>query len=189
MPNTPEFSQLTDAGIEQIKKTRNARFDLRNHELTKAAVGLDGQDRGPIIGGADGPMITVEFLGPEQAETIETNTLMFLSPNANKPYSGIVFWKSFDDAQQCLDELRDDVSRWGLSAARVDRWAENSKGESNYQQVVSMGVGRSGLVIDVEAYLKDGRALLKYDIYLEPDLYTPQALDEIRTTGIAKYNG
>ncbi|WP_459961089.1 hypothetical protein [Nocardia sp. IFM 10818] len=186
MPPSSEFSQLTDAGVAQIKRTRHARFDLRNHELTKAAVGLEGQDRGPIIGGADQPMISLELLGPDQAETVETSTIMFLSPSADKPYAGIVYWRSFETPQECLEELRDDITRWGLNAKRVDMWEENSQGESDYQQVVSMGVGRSGLVISVEAYLKRGKPLLKYDIYLEPEYYTPEVQQTIRATGFSK---
>lgn len=183
MPSTSEFSQLTDAGITQIEKTRHARFDLRNHELTKAAVGLDGQNRGPIIGGADKPMITLDLLGPDQTETVETSTIMFLSSTADEPYEGIVWWKSFDTPQQALAELHEDINRWGLNPKRVGTWEENIKGETNYQQVISMGVGRSGLVLDVEGRLKDGHALLKYDIYLDPKYYTPEVQETIRRTG------
>lgn len=183
---TSEFSQLTKAGIERIKKNRHARFDLRNHELTKAAVDLDGQDIGPIIGRAGQPMITLELIGPEQTETIETSTIMFLSNGADKPYEGIVWWTSFDEPQQCLTELRNDITRWGLSVEGVDWWERNTQGKTDYKQVVSMGVGRSGLVVDVEARLKRGHCLLKYDIYLEPRYYTPEVQDIIRRTGFSR---
>ncbi|WP_306359229.1 hypothetical protein [Nocardia sp. CC227C] len=186
VPSTSEFSQLTDAGIAEIEDSRHARFDLRNHELTKAAVGLDGQDRGPIIGGADKPLITLELLGPERTETVQTSTIMFLSTSADTPYEGIVFWQSFDTPQECLAELRTDVTRWGIRVEDIDRWDRNSQGETDYQQVISMGVGRSGLVADVEARLANGHCLLKYDIYLEPRYYTPEVQDTIRRTGSSR---
>ncbi|WP_280356636.1 hypothetical protein [Nocardia otitidiscaviarum] len=186
VPITSEFSQLTDAGIAEIEESRHARFDLRNRELTKAAVGLDGQDRGPIVGGADKPMITLELLGPEHTETVQTSTIMFLSASADTPYEGIVFWKSFDTTQDCLAELRTDISRWGIRAEDVDRWERNSQAETDYQQVISMGVGRSGLVAGVEARLKNGNCLLKYDIYLEPRYYAPEVQDMIRRTGSSR---
>ncbi|WP_306356295.1 MULTISPECIES: hypothetical protein [unclassified Nocardia] len=190
VPSTTEFSHLTPAGIEQIKQTGHARFDLRNRELTKAAAGMEGQTMGPIIGGPDQPMITLEFLGPDRTETVETNTIGFVSTGpAEAPYDEIVFFRPLDTAQQANDELREGITRWGFNAGKVDLWEENSREESDYQQVVSSGIGPSGLVVTVEAYLKHGKPLLRYMVHLEPYLYTPQALEDIRKTGVTTYTG
>ncbi|WP_282782592.1 hypothetical protein [Nocardia sp. CC201C] len=190
MPSTTEFSQLTPAGIERIKQTGHARFDLRNRELTKAATGMEGQTMGPIIGGPDQPMITLELLGPDRTETVETNTIGFVSTGpAEAPYDEIVFFRPLDTAQQANAELREGVTRWGFNTRKVDLWEENSRGESDYQQVVSSGIGPSGLVVTVEAYLKSGKPLLRYMVHLEPYLYAPQALEDIRKTGITTYSG
>ncbi|SUD47910.1 Uncharacterised protein [Nocardia otitidiscaviarum] len=190
MPSTTEFAQLTPAGIERIKQTGHARFDLRNRELTKAAAGMEGQAMGPIIGGPDQPMITLELLGPNRTETVETNTIGFVSTgSAGAPYDEIVFFRPFDTAQQANDELREGITRWGFNAGKIELWEQNSRGESDYQQVVSSGIGPSGLVVTVEAYLKRGKPLLRYMVHLEPHLYAPQALEDIRTTGITTYTG
>lgn len=183
-PSGSEFSQLTKAGIAEIKRTRHARFDLRNHELTKAAVGLEGTTMGPIVGGADQPDITLELLGPFGTETVQTSTMAFMSTGpASEPIEGVLFWRPIDTPEQALDELRSDIGRWGLNPEDVDWWERNTRGESEYQMVISMGVGRSGLVIDVEAYLKHGKPLLKYDVYLNPEYYTPEAQESIRKYG------
>ncbi|MCP9619919.1 hypothetical protein FOH10_07435 [Nocardia otitidiscaviarum] len=190
MPSTTEFAQLTPAGIEQIKQTGHARFDLRNRELTKAAAGMEGQIMGPIIGGPDQPMITLELLGPNRTETIEANTIGFVSSGpAEEPYQEIVFFRPLDTPEQANGELREGITRWGFNAENVRLWEENTSGKSDYQQVVSMGLGPSGLVVEVEAYLQQGRPLLRYIVHLEPYLYTPQALEEIRTTGNTMYTG
>lgn len=187
LPSTTEFSQLTPAGIEQIKTTRHARFDLRNHDLTKSSVGTEGETMGPIIGGADQPMITLELLGPDRTETVETNTIAVVSTGpASEPYEDIVFWRSLDTPQQANEELRDGITRWGFNPARVSRWEENSQSQSDYRQVVSMGIGPSGLVMEVEAYLQAGKPLLRYIVHFEPRLYTPEVLDRIRSTGLSR---
>lgn len=184
MPDTSEFSQLTKTGIARIQDTQHARFDLRNHELTKAAVGLEGTTMGPIIGGADQPTITLELLGPNQAETEQTSTMAFVSTGpATEPFENIVFWKSFDTIQESLAELNGDIAQWGLNPRLVKQWEENIKDGSDFQQVISMGVGRSGLVIDVEGYIKNGKPLFKYDIYLEPKYYTPEVQATIQASG------
>lgn len=183
-----EFSQLTKAGIARIEKTRHARFDLRNHELTKAAVGLEGESMGPIIGGARKPMITLELLAPNRTETVETNTMGFVS-TGTEPYGEIVFFRPLDTPEQANTELREGITRWGFNADNVRQWEENTRDKADDQLVVSMGIGPSGLVVSVEAYLKKGKALLRYMVHLEPYLYAPQALDDIRRTGITRYRG
>lgn len=190
VPSTTEFSQLTPAGIKQIEKTRHARFDLRDRELTKAAVGMEGQTMGPIVGGATKPMITLELLGPDRTESVETNTMGFVSTGpAEEPYEEIVFFRPFDTPEQANAELREGITRWGFNADNVRQWEDNTRDKADDQQVVSMGIGPSGLVVSVEANLKHGKPLLRYMVHLEPYLYAPQALDDIRRTGITLYRG
>lgn len=186
VPDSSEFSQLTSAGIAQIKQTQQARFDLRNRELTKAAVGLAGTTMGPIIGGADKPMISLELLGPDRTETVETNTIGFVSTgSAEEPFEEIVYFRPLDTPQQGVNELRAGITRWGFNAEGIDWWEKNTQGKSDYQQVVSMGIGPSGLVMEVEAKLQHGKPLLRYIVHLKPRLYTEQALNDIRSTGRA----
>lgn len=117
-------------------------------------------------------------------ETVETSTMAFVSTgSAASMFEHVVFWLSFGTLAECLAGLRDDIARWGLNPARVDRWGENSKGEASFQQTVSMGVGRSGLVVEVEGYVNGGKPLLKYNILLEPRYYTTEVQDFIRATG------
>ena len=181
---TPEFSLLTEAGINQIKESRHARFDLRDHTLTKADVGFDPPvDKGPMVGNASSPELTLEFLGPTGTETVTTRTFMVPSLSKNEPYELIAFWRDFDNPADANTELLAGIERWGFLPAKIQNWITNTGDGEDDKAVLGMGVGPAGLVVEVEARLKNGHQLLRYMVHLTPDLYTPEAQANIRQFG------
>ena len=181
---TPEFSILTKPGINQIKESRHARFDLRDLDLTKADTGVEPvYDLGPMIGNASGPELTLELLGPTGTEIITTRTFMVDSLVKDEPYTGITFWRDFDNPADANTELRDGITRWGFHPDRVQDWLDYAAAREDAKSYVSLGIGASGLLAGVEARQKNGHTLLRYEILLEPKYYEPDVLANIRATG------
>ncbi|GIG20557.1 hypothetical protein Cch01nite_12810 [Cellulomonas chitinilytica] len=179
-----EYSRLDAAGIAQIHDTRFARFDVRDGVLLPQDVGLPEGSSGTMVGGASEPELTVELVGPDATETITTRTLDVMTGENG----AIIFWRTPEDHDAATAALHDDQTVWGLRAQDVDRWltetADPTVGQgSRFTRVVGSGVGRSGLVGTVEGSVKDGKETHRVVVELGSALYTPDALETIRSTG------
>lgn len=183
------YSRLDDAGIEQIKDSRIAKFDLRTGTETLAAVGLPSGPHvtGPAIGGADEPDLLLVLDGPQGREVTDTRTIMVaVSPRYNTLYE-MVYWRSADDIEHAIEEVRSGITRWGYSKDRVDTWIDgvNKHRNDSYKRVVSTGVSPTGLVTSVEVSYKAGKpVVLRYILHLLPSMYAPENLEAIRRTGM-----
>lgn len=180
-----EFSRLDDAGIARIKEHHFARFDLRDGTLLPPDVGLSAGAAGKIIGDPSRPEITVELVGPNGTETITTRTLDVMPSERN---ATITYFRDPVDRAAATARLRDDQTVWGIRAPAVDTWlaatADPAVGRGKrYKSVIGDGVGRSGLVASVEASVKDGLETHQVFVLLGSYLYTPEALEIIRSKG------
>lgn len=180
-----EFSRLDSAGIAQIHEHRFARFDLRDGTLLPQDVGLPTDTAGKIIGDPSKPEITVELVGPVGTETITTRTLDVMPGERN---ATITYFRDPVDRDSAAALLRDERTVWGIRAQDADTWlaaiADPAVGRSErYKSVIGDGVGRSGLVASVEASVKDGLETHQVFVHLGSYLYTPEALEIIRSTG------
>lgn len=183
------YSRLDDAGVQEITDSRMAKFDLRTGTETLAAVGLQGGPHitGPAIGGADEPDMLLVLDGPQGREVTDTRTIMVsLSPRNNTLHE-IVYWRSADDIEHAIAEVRNGITRWGYSRERVDTWIDgvNKHRHDSYKQVVSTGVSPTGLVTSIEVSYKTGKpVVLRYILHLLPSMYAPDNLEAIRRTGM-----
>lgn len=181
------YSRLDDAGVQEITDSRIAKFDLRTGTETLAAVGLQGHQTGPAIGGADEPDMLLVLDGPQGREVTDTRTIMVsLSPRNNTLHE-IVYWRSADDIEHAIEEVRSGITRWGYSRDRVDTWIDgmNKHRNDSYKRVVSTGVSPTGLVTSIEVSYKAAKpVVLRYILHLLPSMYAPENLEAIRRTGM-----
>ncbi|MBB4854389.1 hypothetical protein HNP40_001776 [Mycobacteroides chelonae] len=181
--NEQGFSLLTEAGIAEIKRSKHARFDLRNRELTRQAVGLAGSKYEPMIGSPGGPDLTFTFLGPSAEENVITQNITFASTNLTDTLNLIVWFSAPPDIEAAHAELRSGIYRWGFRPEDVERWITSSANEEKDKETLGMGVGLAGLVVEVTARKKNGNDIYQYALHLDPALYTADAIDAIEKTG------
>ncbi|SIH39229.1 Uncharacterised protein [Mycobacteroides abscessus subsp. abscessus] len=181
--NEQGFSLLTEAGIAQIKRTKHARFDLRSTQLTKTAVGLQNSSYSPMIGHAGGGEMTFTFLGPTAREEVITENITFVTSSITNTVETIVWFSAPKDIAAAHTELRAGVNRWGFRNQDVERWITNSAKREQDKESLGMGIGPTGLVVDVTARKKNGNEIYQYGIHLDPRYYTPETQQTIRETG------
>lgn len=185
----PEFSLLTDSGVEQIKDSRRARFDFRDLTLTNAEVGLPSDHtQDVIIGGAGEPDVELTLVGPDAEETVRTQTI-WVANSRDGQFNYITFWRSFSSPEDAQQELAEISARWGILPANVDSWTEiaaNARKDKKEKQNLGSGIGPTGLIIDLNASIKNGVQVFQYFVLLNARNYTPENIENIRTTGIGK---
>lgn len=181
--NEQGFSLLTEAGIANIKKTKLAKFDLRYTHLTKTAVGLQNSPYSPMIGHAGGGEMTFTFLGPTGQEQVVTENITFVTSNITDTVETIVWFSAPKELTAAHAELRAGINRWGFRTQDVERWITNSAKREQDKESLAMGIGPTGLVVEVTARKKHGNDIYQYGMYLRPELYTPETQQTIRETG------
>ncbi|KRQ23125.1 MULTISPECIES: hypothetical protein [Mycobacteroides] len=181
--NDQGFSLLTEAGIAEIERSKHARFDLRNRELTRQAVGLAGSKSEPMIGTPGGAELTFTFLGPSAEENVVTQNITFASTDLADTLDLIVWFSAPATIEDAHAELRSGIYRWGFRPEDVQRWITNSTKRDDDKEFLGMGVGLAGLIVGVTARRKNGNDVYEYQLYLDPALYTANAIDAIKKTG------
>jgi hypothetical protein len=184
----PEFSLLTDAGVEQIKGSRRAGFDLRDRTLTNEEVGVPPESTSDVIIGNPGdPDIDLTLVGPIGEVTISAQTIWFTHLDQGR-FTEIIFWRSFDTPEGAQQELAQANPRWGILPENVDTWASiaTDAGDKKEKWSLGTGVGPTGLIVGMNASTKNDVQVFQYIVDVDPRNYNPVNLESIRTTGIGK---
>ena len=184
----PGFSRLSTSGVKQIKDSRSARFDFRDLTLTNAEAGLPADyNRDVIIGGAGKPDIELTFLGPEAQATVSTQTIWITTYFRGGRFEDLIFWRSFDTTEGAQHELAQATARWGILPENVDTWTHIASKADDGKEKWSLGsgIGPTGLIIDMNASIKNGVQVFQYYVHLNPLTYNPENIESIRTTGIS----
>ena len=188
-PDPHEFSLLTDEGMKRIEESRHARFDLRDLMLTNTEAGLPADHkRDVIIGGAGEPDIELTFLGPEAGDTVSTQTIWITAHYRGGQFEDLIFWRSFDTQEGAQQELAQATTRWGILAENVETWNSiaSRAGESKEKWSLGNGIGPTGLIVGMNASIKDGVQVFQYTLNLDPRNYTPENIENIRSTGLGR---
>ena len=184
----PEFSLLTNEGVQQIKDSRRARFDLRDLTLTNEEAGVPPESTGEVIIGNPGdPDIDLTLVGPTGEVTISTQTIWF-THLYEETFTEIVFWRAFDTPEGAQQELAQANPRWGIRPSKVETWTGIAKdaGDEKEKWSLGSGIGPTGLIVDMNASTKNGIQVFHYIVDLDPRNYNRFNLENIRTTGIGK---
>ncbi len=188
-PNTqPEFSVLTDDGVQQIKDTGRARFDLRDRVLTNAEAGVAPESRQEVIIGNPGdPDIQLTLVGPEGEVTISTQTIWFTHLDEHS-FTEIIFFRAFDTPETAQQELNEAVTRWGILPENIEMWSSVSGKvqDDKVRRSLGTGVGATGLIVGMNASIKNGNQVFHYIVDLDPRNYNAENIANIRSTGIGR---
>ncbi|PYE14984.1 hypothetical protein DFR67_11159 [Williamsia limnetica] len=188
-PNTqPEFSLLTDEGVQQIKDSGRARFDLRDRVLTNAEAGVAPESRQEIIIGNPGdPDIQLTLVGPEGEVTISTQTIWFTHLDEDS-FTEIIFFRAFETIEIAKQELNESVTQWGILQENIEMWSSVSEKaqDDKVKRSLGTGVGATGLIVGMNASIKRGTQVFHYIVDLDPRNYNEENIANIRSTGIGR---
>lgn len=178
-------SQFTPAGIEGIKRSQAAVFDLTHRPLQMSQLGLgEASDGAMLATDADRP-ITVSMTTPTGVVKMETNTIR-IRPGADHAVNHIDIFVTHPDVPAANQELRKAADELGFAALRdAEPFGAASTGSSRREKWYPGFGSRTGTVYSVEIYSAPdtGRATFIYSAHLAAKFYTPEAAAKIEATG------
>jgi len=121
---------LDPEGIACILESHEARFDLRNGTIDKAAIGLPADGYAPDVQSRDG-LIHLEILGPEGVLEASTDRIRFFTTDNVAAVSAITFFLVADTPAEFFALLEEGSDAYGIDRDSVDRWIESVDSEPN----------------------------------------------------------
>ena len=119
------FSRLDPAGIEQIKKSRTALFDMTTGELTKRGVGLEnGTSQAPDVLISDG-LMELKIEAPTGLISAKTDRLRLNGMNNRSDFREITYFLKAESFENFTALIRDGVDRYGIPSDSAERWIES----------------------------------------------------------------
>ena len=142
------FSTLDKAGIEQIKASKTARFDMTTGWLSKESVGLeDGSSQAPDVSIKDGTMsLVVE--GPLNDVSGHTDRFRMNGMNTGSNFSEVTYFLTAQSLDEYAAMIRDGVDRYGLDQDSAEDWIQSISAEPKQKGEFAIGAGtRIGLQV------------------------------------------
>lgn len=142
------FSTLDKAGIEKIKASKTARFDMTTGWLTKESVGLEnGSSQAPDVSIADGTMFLV-IEGPVGAVSAQTDRFHMNGMNTGSNFSEVAYFLTAQSLDEYTALIRDGVDRYGINKEAAEDWIQSisAKPEQKSELVIATGT-RIGLQV------------------------------------------
>ena len=140
-----EFSTLDKAGIEKIKSSKCARFDMTTGWLSKESVGLeDGSSQAPDVSIKDGTMSLV-IEGPTGEVSAQTDRLRMNGMNTGSNFSEVTYFLTAQSLAEYTTMIRDGVDRYGIDHESAERVIEsissNPEGKTDFAISTGMKTG------------------------------------------------
>ncbi|MBP2264690.1 hypothetical protein J3A64_000154 [Pseudarthrobacter sp. PvP004] len=119
------YAGLDPAGIEQIKTSRTAIFDMKFGTLTKESVGLeDGTNQAPDVLMSDGVM-ELKIEAPTGLIRAETDRLRLNGMNSGPEFREITYFLKTESLKDFIALIRDGVDRYGIPSESAEDWIES----------------------------------------------------------------
>jgi hypothetical protein len=145
------FSTLDKAGIEQIKASKTARFDMTTGWLSKESVGLeDGSSQAPDVSIKDGTMsLVVE--GPLDDVSGHTDRFRMNGMNTGSNFSEVTYFLTAGSPDEYFELIRDGVQRYGIAAEPAEEWISSTQADpaSKSDFSITPGTG-TGLTVNYD---------------------------------------
>ncbi len=137
------YSSLDPAGIEEIKASKMARFDMSSGRLTKKDVGLeDGTSQAPDVLVPDGVMeLTIE--APTGLIRAKTNRLRLNGMNKGPDFREITFFLTAESLEDFTALIRDGVDRYGIPGESAEDWIESKSSHPEDKSDFALAPGTS----------------------------------------------
>ncbi|NJC23483.1 hypothetical protein BJ994_002559 [Arthrobacter pigmenti] len=160
-------SPMDEAGIEAIKESRTATFDLTDGELTRADVGLTADDIAPMIAMDESEPIAVTIKGANGEATIETPTLKLFTASGWDTIDYLTLFRVFEDDEALVAEVGESVEKYGVDPSKVESWTSNVGANPEDAHGTNFPIGsKLGPGVQMELHWDEGepRKVLVYTI-------------------------
>jgi hypothetical protein len=137
------YSRLNPAGIQQIKASKMARFDMTLGKLTKESVGLkDGTSQAPDVLISNGVMELI-IEAPTGLIRAKTDRLRLNGMNNRPDFREITFFLTAESLQDFTALIRDGVERYGIPSASAEDWIESMSSRPEDKSDFALAPGTS----------------------------------------------
>ncbi|WP_017200174.1 hypothetical protein [Arthrobacter sp. M2012083] len=137
------YARLNPAGIEQIKKSRMAVFDMTSGELTKESVGLEnGTSQAPDVLISDG-LMELKIEAPTGLISAKTDRLRLNGMNDRSDFGEITYFLKADSFEDFTALIRDGVERYGIPGESAEGWIESMSSRPEDEGDFSLAPGTS----------------------------------------------
>ncbi|WJH26073.1 hypothetical protein [Pseudarthrobacter defluvii] len=137
------FSTLDKAGIEKIKASKSASFDMTTGWLSKDSVGLeDGSSQAPDVSIKDGTM-SVIIEGPTGVVTAQTDRLRMNGMNTGSNFSEVTYFLTAQSLNEYTTIIRDGVDRYGINNEAAEDWIQSISAKPDQKSEFAIGTGTS----------------------------------------------
>lgn len=137
------FSRLDPAGIEQIKKSRTALFDMTTGELTKRGVGLEnGTSQAPDVLISDG-LMELKIEAPTGLISAKTDRLRLNGMNNRSDFREITYFLKAESFEDFAALIRDGADRYGIPSESAEGWIESMSSRPEDEGDFSLAPGTS----------------------------------------------
>ena len=166
---TKTYSSLDPAGIEQIKASKMACFDMASGRLTKKDVGLeDGTSQAPDVLISDGVMeLTIE--APTGLIRAKTNRLRLNGMNKGPDFREITFFLTAESLEDFTALIRDGVDRYGIPSESAEDWIESKSSQPEDKSDFALAPGTStGLQVQYDLRYDGSRDVQVIIVHVHP---------------------
>ena len=137
------YARLDSAGIEQIKKSRMAIFDMTSGVLTKESVGLEnGTSQAPDVLISDG-LMDLNIEAPTGLISAKTDRLRLNGMNNRSDFREITYFLKAESFEDFTVLIRDGVDRYGIPSESAEGWIESMSSRPEDEGDFSLASGTS----------------------------------------------
>ncbi|MFJ5958676.1 hypothetical protein ACIQC5_22290 [Paenarthrobacter sp. NPDC092416] len=142
---TSEYSSLDASGVEKIKSDQQARLDMSNGTLLKAAVRVSDDSYGPEINNQGSGKIALTIVGPAGDITAQTDRIRFKTTDARPDFTEITYFLTAESAEDFYALIRDGVEKYGIDKGDAERWitstTQDPASKSDYSLTSGASIG------------------------------------------------
>ena len=163
------YSRLDPAGIEHIKKSKSARFDMSSGKLSKESVGLeDGTSQAPDVLIKEGPMeLNIET--PTALISAKTDRLRLNGMNKGPDFREVTYFLKAESFEDFTALIRDGVDRYGIPGESAEGWIESMSGRQEDEGDFSLAPGTStGLRVSYDLRYDGSKEVQVIIVHIHP---------------------
>ncbi|VXC65725.1 conserved exported hypothetical protein [Arthrobacter sp. 9V] len=163
------YSRLDPAGIEHIKKTKSARFDMSSGKLSKESVGLeDGTSQAPDVLIKEG-LMELNIETPTALISAKTDRLRLNGMNKGPDFREVTYFLKAESFEDFTALIRDGVDRYGIPGESAEGWIESMSSRQEDEGDFSLAPGTStGLRVSYDLRYDGSKEVQVIIVHIHP---------------------
>lgn len=173
---------LRDEEVHEIKKSGFARLDFTQLPTPNETLLLPPDlTLGKMLAADDGmPPLTIDLVFPGRSVVVHT-PVMILAQGKSESITTVRWMTYHESIDKVRNELRANASTFGFSVSDIDTWYHRESVKHNQKGIIARGQGEVGILAEVDYKRTQNGATLWYIAHLNPHVYKPQELAQVRS--------